>query len=124
MRPIIAKFIIVVSLTISIGGHWGLLQTIGWANMILDYSKDCSLIGAISKTFDSETTCEICDLVSAGKRQESRQDFLKCNFKLDLFQEGESILLIDPIVEQDQKFVFIKLGTRCSPPNVPPPRLA
>jgi len=106
------------------GGHWGLLQTIGWANMYLDYSKDCSLISAISKTFDSETTCEICELVRAGKKQESHQDFLKSNFKLDLFQEGASVELIDPIVEHDQKCVVIKLGTRRSPPDIPPPRLA
>jgi len=121
---IIARFITVVSLTVSMGGHWGLLQTIGWANMYLDYSKDCSLISAISKTFDSETTCEICELVRAGKKQESHQDFLKSNFKLDLFQEGASIELIDPIVEQDQKCVVIKLGTRRFPPDIPPPRLA
>ena len=123
MRHIIAKFIVVTSLTISIGGHWGLLQTIGWANMILDFSKDRSLISSISKTFDSETSCEICRMVREGKKQESHQNFLKSNIKLDLFHQGCAIAIMAPIIQKDASPVVCEFTPFRAPPDLPPPRL-
>jgi hypothetical protein len=123
VRQLFARFIVVVSLTISIGGHWGLLQTIGWANMILDFSQDRSLISAMSKTFDSETSCEICRLVREGKKQESHQDFLKSNIKLDLFHQGSAIALMAPNVQKDTSPVVRGFTTLRAPPDLPPPRL-
>jgi len=123
VRHLFARFIVVVSLTISIGGHWGLLQTIGWANMILDFSQDRSLISAISKTFDSETSCEICRLVREGKKQESHQDFLKSNIKLDLFHQGSSIALMAPVIQKDVSPEACRFTAFRAPPDIPPPRL-
>ena len=90
--------------------------------MILEYSKDRSLINAISKTFDSETTCNICQLVREGKKQESHQAFLKSNIKLDLIHQGSVITLVAPTVQSDDLKTENTFSAFRAPPKLPPPR--
>ncbi len=57
------------------GGHWAALQTVAWAQMIVDYTQDSgSLRQSIVQTFDGEHPCELCRQISAGIQKEQRQD--------------------------------------------------
>src|SRR5258708_6190788 len=36
------------------GGHWAVLQTVAWAQMLRDYSKDATVTEAVAKTFSGD----------------------------------------------------------------------
>ena len=55
----------------SLGLHWPLLQTVAWAGMIASYSRDASLQEAISKTFDGEHPCTLCETIEEGRQAEA-----------------------------------------------------
>ena len=55
------------------GGHWAALQTVAWAQMIVDYTRDSgSLRQGVAQTFDGEHPCELCRQISAGIQKEKR----------------------------------------------------
>ncbi|RBP45908.1 hypothetical protein DES53_102292 [Roseimicrobium gellanilyticum] len=56
----LARIALVVSLMISIGGHWGMLQAIAWARMIQDYSEEKGLVEGFKETFSGERPCPMC----------------------------------------------------------------
>lgn len=53
------------------GGHWGVMQAVAWANMLVDYSAQDGLVEGAKKTFDGEHPCCMCKAIQAGKEQES-----------------------------------------------------
>ena len=69
-----SKALIVVLLVFSLGVHWAALQTVAWAGMLIAYSRDAPLREAVSKTFDGEHPCPLCQLVAEGREEERRQD--------------------------------------------------
>lgn len=52
------------------GGHWAVMQTVAWAQMLREYSQQQSLVKAISDTFDGQHPCNICHKVQQGASQE------------------------------------------------------
>jgi hypothetical protein len=54
------------------GGHWGVLQGIAWAKMLVEYSQADGLRDGIVKTFDGEHPCEMCKSISKGRESEKR----------------------------------------------------
>ena len=123
LHHLIAKLLVVTSLTISIGGHWGFLQTIAWSSMLLDYSQNLTWTSALSKTIDPDTSCRICEFVQEGKQQESNQEFSKTQFKIDLVCEQREVFLNCPNVADDKIILFILHSQFHAPPNAPPPRV-
>jgi len=56
-----------------IGGHWGVLQTVAWANMIWTYTtQDGSVLAGAKKTFDGEHPCSMCESIKEAKNQEKK----------------------------------------------------
>jgi len=55
------------------GGHWALLQSVAWAGMVIQYSKDGSFTKALEKTFDGEHPCSLCHKVQEAKKDESQK---------------------------------------------------
>jgi hypothetical protein len=53
------------------GGHWGALQTVAWAGMLWNYTQaDGSLLSGMTKTFDGEHPCTMCDSIKTAKEKE------------------------------------------------------
>jgi len=65
---------LVVTLTLSIGFHWALLQTVAWTGMIIKYSHDGSFTEAVSKTFDGKHPCCLCKMIQQGRGAEKKQE--------------------------------------------------
>jgi hypothetical protein len=55
------------------GGHWAVLQSIAWAQMLVKYSRDASLSEAVTKTFDGKHPCKMCLKIQECRKQEKRQ---------------------------------------------------
>ncbi|WP_038167580.1 hypothetical protein [Verrucomicrobium sp. BvORR106] len=56
-----------------VGGHWGVMQMVAWAQMLRDYSQDRSLVEAVLNTLDGEHPCPMCLKIKAGRVQEEKQ---------------------------------------------------
>lgn len=57
-----------------LGGHWVVLQSVGWVKMFVEYAQEDSLRVALVKTFDGEHPCSICHTVSDGRKKEEKQE--------------------------------------------------
>jgi len=54
------------------GGHWAILQTVAWAQMLRDYSREAPLATAVEKTFSGEHPCPLCKRVEEGRQKEEK----------------------------------------------------
>jgi hypothetical protein len=77
---------LILALMVSIGAHWGVLQSVAWLGMIVSYSRDGSLSEAVNKTFDGRHPCRVCQVIKTLRSEEkqSEQKHLKPNVKLDV----------------------------------------
>jgi len=57
-----------VLLSLSLGLHWAVLQSVGWATMLVERSRAGSWEQAVQSTFSGKDPCGICKLVSEGQR--------------------------------------------------------
>ena len=111
------------------GGHWGLLQTVAWAEMLRDYSqRSGSLAAAAAQTFDGAHPCELCREIQAAKSKERKENPTVPATKGDAKVKA---LLADsflrPFVRMTGKLSVsgarsISAPTRTEQPPTPPPR--
>lgn len=69
------RLFIVAALMVSIGLPWGALQSVAWIGMALTYSiEKGSVVEGLSDTFDGAHPCPLCQAVSAGQKEEKKQE--------------------------------------------------
>ena len=74
------------------GGHWAVLQSVAWAGMIVEYSKDSSLGAALTKTFGGKAPCKMCRAIEAGTQKENRlPTTFKAEAKIGKFLAGAAV---------------------------------
>ncbi len=78
----IGKWLVIGALFASVGGHFALVQTFAWGNMLFEYSRAASLSEAARKTFDGGHPCEMCKLVKKSRENEERKPLVKAEAKL------------------------------------------
>jgi hypothetical protein len=72
--PRLAKFILVLALTCSIGLHWTFFQSLAWTTMLADNLRRDSLAQAVTHTFDGQHPCSLCKAIAAGKKSEKKSE--------------------------------------------------
>ena len=113
-----------LSLTVLLGAHWLLLQSVAWVGMIITYSQTSTLSEAISMTFDGEHPCRMCIAVKEGKKAESKQLQLKPELKFD-FLCMEAASFLPPLLPVTLLTPGSMLACpRSEAPPGPPPRIA
>ena len=121
----LAKLVVVLTLTLSLGAHWMFLQSVAWVGMVVNYSHDATLTEALSKTFDGQHPCKLCKFVQQGKSSEKKQDTQKPMKELGKFlPAGRAFALCPPEL---QPVIFSApnyAGLRVEPPPTPPPKRA
>ena len=70
----LARIVLVVSLMVSIGGHWGMLQAIAWAKMLRAYTEERGLIAGLKDTFDGDHACSMCEKIATGKQKDKQEN--------------------------------------------------
>jgi hypothetical protein len=121
-RP--AKLIVVLMLTLAIGGHWIFLQSVAWVGMAVNFSQSAPISEALVKTFDGKHPCQLCKFVEQGKKTEKRQDFTKVSAKVDFFSEHQQFAFITPDIFHLRFFPAEQIPVRNSSPPSPPPKTA
>ncbi|MFO1461475.1 MAG: hypothetical protein U1G08_18990 [Verrucomicrobiota bacterium] len=123
--PRVVKAIAVVLLTLSLGLHWALLQSVAWAGMVVRYSQEDSLSTALAKTFDGRHACKLCRIVQAGRSAEKAP---AVEVKLPKFEACAPVKVAMavvelPVTELPERPLPI-LRSRTDAPLLPPPRQA
>jgi hypothetical protein len=118
------KWLVVLALVITTGGHWFLLQSAAWIGMAVNYSQSDSFTTALKKTFDGDHPCQLCKMVRAGKASEKKRDLEKIDIKFEFtFAAGTSGLFpprpIRHFIPQAEH-----ARVRADAPLPPPPRFA
>ena len=104
------------------GGHWLVLQTVAWSQMIVDYSRNAPIKQAIRETFDGAHPCDLCKSIQKAKQSEKKQEAQQVALKRDFFFEVRGGVLHLPRHFQIQMISEFSLNLRTDRPFVPPPR--
>ena len=114
--------LLIVALLFAIGGHWALLQTMAWSNMLATNLHTGSFEAALQKTFDGKHPCALCKVVSEGKKSEKKSELTLAGKRLEFLNDRTAFTFCAPsgfrpvLKPQD-------LGNQLSHrPPVPPPR--
>ncbi len=102
------------------GGHWAVLQSIAWAQMMRDYSKTASITEAIAKTFNGRSPCGMCTRISQERQKEnSAPATLKFGKKGEIF-----FAAVGPSAKrpegQDYRYFDLNAGTLTKRFEAPP----
>jgi hypothetical protein len=122
MFQTIGRFATIVALCLAVGVHWVALQSMAWTTMICEYSKDASLLEAVSKTFDGNHPCSLCHAVNNGKNSEKKSEFQARTLKIDMVCSFPASRLPKPFVSFDYTTANFPLSENRPAPPVPPPR--
>ena len=115
------RWILVVLLTFSIGGHWVILQSGAWVGMLVNFSRTDSVAEAMVKTFDGDHPCKVCKFVEEGKKAEKAPERQFAKVKID-FYLGENPTQVWTPDSSELVFHFLLSNSdRTYPPLSPPP---
>lgn len=119
----LSKWLVVLTLILTLGAHWVFLQSVAWLGMVVAYSQDASFSQAVSKTFDGQHPCCLCKFVRQGKAAEKKQESQKPDTKLDPSLPSARGFVASPpnFVLTFSRFVDASASHGEAPP-VPPPR--
>ncbi|HMP73094.1 MAG TPA: hypothetical protein PKE55_07510 [Kiritimatiellia bacterium] len=102
--------------------HLPLLQAVGWAGMLVEFSRSDGLPEAVKKTFNGENPCELCLLVEEQASDPQKAWFTFDVSRLLLFAEAEAGWRHDPGSSRNAKGDAMMFRERVDVPEVPPPR--
>ena len=88
--------LLVVAFLAATGGHWALLQTVAWTNMLADNLRTESFSVALTKTFNGQHPCTMCKEISAGKKSEKKAEFPTLGSKLEFVSERPAFVFSAP----------------------------
>jgi len=106
------------------GGHWLVLQTVAWAQMLRDYSKSAPIAEAIERTFSGDYPCTMCIKITEEQQKEEKAPAtVKLDKKAELFLLSARDLLGKP---ESKDFSYLPSGEiavaeRSEAPPVPIP---
>jgi len=114
--------LIIVALIAAVGGHWAVLQTLAWTNMIAENIQTSSLFEAMTRTFDGKHPCSLCQAITQGKKSEKKTEFPPQLKKMEFISERASFVFCPP---QDFRLIAehnVTFAGFVHPPPFPPPR--
>lgn len=106
------------------GGHWAVLQTVAWAQMVATYSQEVSLAEAVEKTFSGEAPCSMCKSIAEGRQKEEQTPAtVKLDKKAEVFVVTVNEFLKRPVARDFsyRQVPVADLAARSDAPPVPVP---
>ena len=101
MGRLFGNILLLASMFVISGGHLLLTQSVGWATMLLDYSREMSLPMAIEQTFRSTGSCKFCKAVETGAKDQSQLPMtVKSEKKADVYSPTATPVL-GPLAGRD-----------------------
>ncbi|KAB2673411.1 MAG: hypothetical protein DVB31_03720 [Verrucomicrobia bacterium] len=120
--PLAARYLAVVLLSLSLGLHWTVVQSVAWAGMLVTRAHADSLSTAIRTTFDGQHPCTLCKAVAAGKAAEKQAPASQFVPKLDLCNAtATEISIRAPVAAPSLRAEPIVVSRLPDSPLPPPP---
>jgi hypothetical protein len=104
------------------GGHWLVLQTTAWVQMVVHYSSSDGLEAAFSKTFDGQHPCDLCNKIAQKKATEKKQLAQSEFGKTNLLAQDDCVTLHPPTLFWPLKGTEEAFCKSSHKPPAPPPR--
>lgn len=119
-----ARVLVVLALVASIGGHWALLQSVAWTQMLVERTQQASFGEAVKTTFDGAHPCAMCKRITDGKQKEQQPEQTLLKVKLEVIFERAVVAVFPP--RPDVNFAHIEMSgeARTERPALLPPRVA
>jgi hypothetical protein len=123
-----ARWIVVLSLMVSIGLHTVVIQSTAWAGMLVEYTlKTGSVSQAVADTFDGEHGCPMCQLAQKTAQDTTDDPSAPATgAKLKTHLIADAVPVI-PIIALPRPTFPASAGVRgtrrASTPDSPPPRI-
>lgn len=124
MRRIVGITMMFLAMFSIAGGHWAVLQTVAWAQMLRDYSQESGFATAVTQTFSGERPCTMCKSIEKNRQQEEKAPpLLKVDKKAEVFVAAWREIFKVP---QSSRFSYAPeadalLAWRNDPPPTPVP---
>ncbi len=115
--------LLILALLGATGGHWTVLQTVAWADMLAKNLQTESVGAALTMTFDGQHPCKMCKQISAGKQAEKQADLPLQIKKLEFVSIPPTWLILAPQIFEMLPESAFHLESISQRPSVPPPRL-
>jgi len=119
------RILVVLALLVSIGGHWAVLRSVAWTQMLVERTQQGSFSEAVKTTFDGAHPCEMCQKIEKEQekqRQHEGQALQK--LKIDVILVTRVVDIEPPQVPFDFPAMVGIAAARTEPPALPPPRRA
>lgn len=114
--------LLIVALLAATGGHWALLQTVAWSNMLATNLRTESFSEAVTKTFDGQHPCKMCKAIETGKKSEKKTEFPAPGKKIEFISERGAFVFVAPSDYWLVPEVRPRQRELLHRPPVPPPR--
>jgi hypothetical protein len=118
----LGQVLLIAAVLAASGGHWAVLQSVAWANMLAANLRAYSLSDAIERTFNGKHPCCLCSEISKGKQTEKKSD-IRVELKKMEFLSARAVFVFTP--HRDFEWIPMRdsfgLNWMQEPP-VPPPR--
>lgn len=121
----VIRWIILGMMCLSLGLHWAVIQGIAWTTMLVSYSQSDGLIQAVTKTFDGQHPCPLCEAVEEGNGKTGGKDAAEGRISLKKFEAViADIFRIMPPAARRLTYpdLILKAEARSRPPPEGPPR--
>ncbi len=92
----LGHILLILALLAATGGHWTVLQTVAWTNMLANNLRSDSIAAALTKTFNGKNPCMMCKQISAGKKSEKKPEFPTLLKKIEFYSERPLIVFSAP----------------------------
>lgn len=119
-----AKVAVILTVALSVGLHWVLLQSVAWTGMFVTFAQQATLQEAFTKTFDGKNPCRICKLVRAGQQSEKQHESLLPLVKIESLPCVRAFVLAPPAPLSPPNSFDLAAPTRAESPPLQPPRRA
>lgn len=116
------KLLVVLSLVLSTGAHWAVLQTVAWATMLASNLRDQSVSEAVGHTFDGRHPCPLCKAIAAAKKSQQKSDAASPVLKMEFPPPADRTILTPPSQFENLRLQNSFASVRSFEPPVPPPR--
>jgi hypothetical protein len=123
--PVLKKLghcLLIIALLGATGGHWAVLQTIAWADMLTKNLQTESVKAAVTKTFGGDHPCKLCKQISEGKKAEQQSEIPLQIKKLEFVTECPAFVFAAPQDFDLLREPFFLIADLTHSPSVPPPR--
>ena len=116
-------FAVAAALALSIGLHWGLLQSVAWVEMLVTYSHDAGMAEALAETFDGRHPCCLCKAIAKARQSEKKSQYQPPLKKFECLAAQPQLVLPGASGRQFLPLATGLLDSVLFSPPTPPPRL-